>query len=133
MALVYISMCFMCMICFMVYTGETKINDTYLLAYFLDFRAQKFPLIFFLILILFNINKLRIFWVLNYEKQHKEGNYTGSGRLVIFSAFYADFLSMPQISNNHHLKPTSLSFIKLKVRPDVYIHSKVMMISRVQI
>ena len=32
MALVYISMCFMCMICFMVYTGETKINDTYLLA-----------------------------------------------------------------------------------------------------
>ena len=27
-----ISMCFMCMILFMVNTGETKINDTYLLA-----------------------------------------------------------------------------------------------------
>ena len=31
MAVVYVLMYFKCKICFTVYTGETKINDTYLL------------------------------------------------------------------------------------------------------
>ena len=48
-------------------------------AYFLDFRAQKFPLIFF------NLNPFQHqqtlhFGVLNYEKQHKEGTCKVSGR-----------------------------------------------------
>ena len=55
-------------------------------AYFLDFRAQKFPLIFF------NVNPFKHqqalhFGVLNYEKQHKEGTCKVSGRSVVFSAF----------------------------------------------
>ena len=33
MAVVYVLMYFKCKICFTVYTGETKINDTYLLTY----------------------------------------------------------------------------------------------------
>ena len=33
MAVVYVLMFFKCKICFTVYTGETKINDTYLLTY----------------------------------------------------------------------------------------------------
>ena len=41
-------------------------------AYFLDFRAQNYPLIFF------NLNpfyhqQVQHFGILNYEKQHKEG------------------------------------------------------------
>ena len=36
MAVVYVLMYFKCKICFTVYTGETKINDTYLLTYLLD-------------------------------------------------------------------------------------------------
>ena len=72
-------------------------------AYFLDFCSQKFPLIFF------NINPFKHqqvlhFGVLNYEKQHKEGTYKVSGRSVVFSAFYAVFLSLPQISDYHHPK-----------------------------
>ena len=59
-------------------------------AYFLDFCAQKFPLIFF------NLNpfchqQALHFGALNYEKQHKEGTCKVSGRSVVFSAFYADF------------------------------------------
>ena len=59
-------------------------------AYFSDFRAQKFPLIFF------NLNPFEHqqalhFGVLNYEKQHKEGTCKVLGRSVVFSAFYADF------------------------------------------
>ena len=34
MAVVYVLMYFKCKICFTVYTGETKINDTYLLTYY---------------------------------------------------------------------------------------------------
>ena len=57
---------------------------------FLDFRAQKFPLIFF------NVNPFKHqhalnFGVLNYEKQHKERAGKVSERYVVFSAFYADF------------------------------------------
>ena len=33
MAVIYVLMCFKYKICFTVYTGETKINDTYLLTY----------------------------------------------------------------------------------------------------
>ena len=59
-------------------------------AYFLDFRAQKFPLI------VFNVNSCKHqqalhFGILNYEKQHKEGTCKVSGRSFVFSAFYADF------------------------------------------
>ena len=65
-------------------------------AYFLDFRAQKFPLIFF------NVNAFEHqqalhFGVLNYEKQHKEGTCKVLGRSVVFSAFYADFCLCPKI------------------------------------
>ena len=64
-------------------------------AHFLDFRAQKFPLIFF------NVNPFQHqqalhFGVLNYEKQHKEGICKVSGRSVVFSAFYADFCLCPK-------------------------------------
>ena len=59
-------------------------------AYFLDFRAQKFPLIFFNVNPLYNQQALH-FGVLNYEKQHKEGTCKVLGRSVVFSAFYADF------------------------------------------
>ena len=64
-------------------------------AYFLDFRAQKFPLIFF------NVNpfyhqQVRHFGVRNYEKQHTEGTCKVSGKSVVFSAFYADFCLCPK-------------------------------------
>ena len=64
-------------------------------AYFSDFRAQKFPLIFF------NVNPFKHqqalhFGVLNYEKQHKEGTCKVSGRSVVLSAFYADFCLCPK-------------------------------------
>ena len=36
MAVVYVLMYFKCKICFTVYTGETKINDTYLLTYLVN-------------------------------------------------------------------------------------------------
>ena len=64
-------------------------------AYFLDFRAQKFPLIFFNVNPIYHQQALQ-FGVQNYEKQHKEGNYKDSGRSVIFSAFYADFCLCPK-------------------------------------
>ena len=59
-------------------------------AYFLDFHAQKFPLIF-LNLNPFQHQKALHFGVLNYEKQHQEGTCKVLGRSVVFSAFYADF------------------------------------------
>ena len=59
-------------------------------AYFLDFRAQKFPLIF-LNLNPFKHQQVLHFGVSNYEKQHKESTYKVLGRSVVFSAFYADF------------------------------------------
>ena len=37
MTVVYVLMYFICKICFTVYTGETKINDTYLLSYVLTY------------------------------------------------------------------------------------------------
>ena len=61
---------------------QSNFRRTYIFnndAYVLDFRAQNYPLTFFLISILFNINKSSIlgqiqhFGILNYEKQHKEG------------------------------------------------------------
>ena len=60
-------------------------------AYFLDFRAQKFPLIFF------NVNPCKHqqalhFWVLNYEKQDAEGTCKISRRSVVFSAFMLIFV-----------------------------------------
>ena len=65
-------------------------------AYFLDFRAQKFPLIF-LNLNPFKHQQALHFGVLNYEKQHKEGTCKVLGRSVIFSAFYADFCFCPKL------------------------------------
>ena len=64
-------------------------------AYFLDFRAQKFPLI------LFNVSPFQYqqalhFGVLNNEKQHKEGTCEVSGWSDVFSAFYADFCLCPK-------------------------------------
>ena len=75
-------------------------NDAF---FFLDVRAQKFPLI------CFNVNPWKHqqalhFGILNYEKQHEEGTCKVSGRSVVFSAFYADFCLCPQISDCHHLK-----------------------------
>ena len=62
----------------------------------LDFRAQKFPLIFFNVN-LFQHQQVLDFGVLNYEKQHKEGTSKVSERSVIFSAFYADFCLCPKL------------------------------------
>ena len=59
-------------------------------AYFLDFCAQKFPLIF-LNLSPFQHQQALHFRVLNYEKQHKEGTCKVLGRSFVFLAFYADF------------------------------------------
>ena len=64
-------------------------------AYFFIFSRTKFPLIFF------NVNPFKHrqalhFGVLNYGKQHKEGNCKVSGRSVVFSAFYADFCLCPK-------------------------------------
>ena len=59
-------------------------------AYFLDFCAQKFPLIF-LNLNPFLHQQALHFGVSNYKKQHKEGTCKVLGRSVVFSAFYADF------------------------------------------
>ena len=59
-------------------------------AYFLDFCAQKFPLIF-LNLNPFQHQQVLHFGILIYEKQHKEGTCKVLGRSVVFSAFYADF------------------------------------------
>ena len=76
-------------------------------AYFLDFRAQKFPLIFF------NLNPFKHqqalhFGVSNYEKQLKEGTYKVLGRSVVFSAFYADFCFCSKL-----VIITTLSFSRL--------------------
>ena len=60
-------------------------------AYILDFRSQKFPLIF-LNLNPFKHQQALHFGVLNYE----EGTCKVSGRWVIFSAFYADFCLCPK-------------------------------------
>ena len=59
-------------------------------AYFLDFRAQKFPLIFLNLNPFYHQQALH-FGVLNYENQHKEGTCKDLGRSVVFSAFNADF------------------------------------------
>ena len=59
-------------------------------AYFSDFCAQKFPLIF-LNLNPFQHQQALHFGVSNYEKQHKGGTCRVLGRSVVFSAFYADF------------------------------------------
>ena len=65
-------------------------------AYFLDFRAQKFRLIFFNVNPFLHQQALH-FGVLNYEKQHKEGTCKVSGRDDVFSAFYADFCLCPKL------------------------------------
>ena len=64
-------------------------------AHFLDFRAQKYPLIFL------NVNPFKHqqvlhFGVLNYEKQHKAGTRKVLRISVLFSAFYADFYLCPK-------------------------------------
>ena len=63
-------------------------------AYFSDFHAQKFPLIFFNVNHFQHQQTLHI-GVLNYEKQYKEGTCKVSGRSVVFSALYADFCLSP--------------------------------------
>ena len=65
-------------------------------ANFLDFCAQKFPLIFFYVNPFYHQQALH-FRVLNYEKQHKEGTCKVSGSSVVFSAFYADFCLCPKL------------------------------------
>ena len=65
-------------------------------AYCLDFRAQKFPLIF-LNLNPFIHQQALHFGVLSYEKQHKEGTCRVLGRSVVFSAFYAEFYFCPKL------------------------------------
>ena len=97
-------------------------------AYFLDFRAQKFPLMFF------NLNHFRHqqaldFGVLNYEKQHKKGTCKVSGRWVIFSEFMLIYV-LSQISNSPILRigDQVLTFDVFwpkhlqEVRSTVYIH-----------
>ena len=65
-------------------------------AYFLDFRAQKFPLIFFNASPFLYQQALH-FGVLNNEKQHKEGTCEVLRWSVIFLAFYADFCLCPKL------------------------------------
>ena len=65
-------------------------------AYFLDFCAQKFPLIFFNVNPFLHQQSLD-FGVLNYEKQHKDGTCKVSGRSVVFSAFYVHFCLCPKL------------------------------------
>ena len=70
-----------------IFRPNCILNDN---AYFLDFCAQKFSLIFI------NLNPFQHRQVLylgdlNYEKQHKEGTCKVTGRSVVFSAFNADF------------------------------------------
>ena len=64
-------------------------------AYFLDFCAQKFPLVFSNVSP-FIYQKALHFGVLNNEKQHKEGTCEVSRQSVVFSAFYADFCLCPK-------------------------------------
>ena len=74
--------------------------------YYLDFRAQKFPVIFFHANPFLNQQDLRL-GVLNYETQHKEGTCKVSGRSVVFSAFYAEFCLCPKsviITTLNHFK-----------------------------
>ena len=78
-------------------------------AYFLDFRAQKFPLIFVNLNPFLHQQALH-FGVSNYEKQHKEGTCKVLGRSVVFSAFFADFCFLLQISDYHHLKPFEFGY-----------------------
>ena len=63
-------------------------------AYFLDFRAQKFPLIFFKVNPFYHQQALHS-GVLNYEKQHKEGTCKVLGSSVVFSAFMLIFVLAP--------------------------------------
>ena len=64
-------------------------------AYFLEFRAQIFPLMFFECKSLLTSTN-PAFGVQNYEKQHKKDTCKVSGRSVVFSAFYADFYLCPK-------------------------------------
>ena len=95
------------MLCFMhqsIFRPNYIFNNN---VYFLDFRAQKFPLIFFNLNPFYHQQALH-FGVLNYEKQHKEGTCKVSGRSVIFSEFYADFcfcsksVFITTLSRKHH-------------------------------
>ena len=63
-------------------------------AYYLDFCAQKFLLIF-LNLNPFLTSTSPAFWGFKYEKQHKESTCKVLGRSVVFSAFYADVCFAP--------------------------------------
>ena len=81
-------------------------------AYFLAFRAQKFPFIF-LNLNPFKHQQALHFGVLNYVQQHKEGTCKVLGRSVVFSAFYADFCFFSKLVIITTLK----AFVKLdKIR-----------------
>ena len=60
-------------------------------AYFLDFRAQKFPLSFFNSNP-FNYQQALYFGVLNYEKQHKEGTCKLCEDLSYFQHFMQIFV-----------------------------------------
>ena len=79
-------------------------------AYFLDFRAQKFPLIF-LNLNPFQHQQALHFGILIYEKQHKEGTCKVLGRSVVFSAFYADFCFCSKLVIITTLRDVSFSCI----------------------
>ena len=83
-------------------------NDTY----FLDFRAQKFHLISINVNSFYHQQALH-FGFLIYKTQYKDGTCKVSGRSVVFAALYADFFSLPQISDYHHLRKC-MKFIQFK-------------------
>ena len=90
-------------------------------AYFSDFRAQKFPLIFFNVNP-FNINKPCMLVFLIIKKQRIEGTRKVSGRSVVFSAFYAVFCLCPKLVIITTLKQIILDLNSVdKIRPRGYI------------
>ena len=63
-------------------------------AYFSDFRAQKFPLIFFNVNPFYHQQALH-FGVLNYEKQHKKAPIKFREDLLYFQHFMLIFVFAP--------------------------------------
>ena len=75
-------------LCIKVFSDPITFLITMLI--FLDFCAQKFPLIFFNV-IPFSNQQAMHFRVLNYEKKHKEGTCKVSGRSVVFFSILCRF------------------------------------------
>ena len=68
MAVVYVLMYFKCKICFTVYTGETKINDTYLLRSVNQHFERR-------IVIIFLQSSLNICFGCSKEPSHRGGSF----------------------------------------------------------